>query len=421
MALLALLLLPRPAGAYSVLSHEEVVDMAWTTNIVPLLNARFPGLTGDQLREAHSYAYGGSVIQDIGYYPFGSHYFSDLLHYVRTGDFVTALIKDSTTPDEFAFALGALAHYCGDTIGHPFINEVTAREYPKLHKRFGTSVTYAEDPTAHLRTEFGFDVVEVAHGRYSQKNYHDFIGFQVAQPLLERAFREIYGMDIKDVLTHEALAISTYRRSVSHLIPQMTKVALVKYGKDIQKEDPTFDRSKFLYRLNRTQFRREYGREYKAPGFGAHLVAFLFWLVPKVGPFRALQLTIPTPADQDLYFKSVNNTVDNYRMLLAQAKDPVIPQIADLDLDTGKPSQDGEYPLADKSYARLLASTVSNENGVNPALRDHILSFYADPAAPDALQKNPQDWQALQANLVKLKAESAPVFPSAPNTTATLR
>ncbi len=192
--LLLALLWSRPADAYSVLSHEEVVDMAWKTNIVPMLKARFPGITDDQIRQAHAYAYGGSVIQDIGYYPFGSHYFSDLLHYVRPEVYVQNLIRDSETPNDYAFALGALAHYCGDTIGHPAINKATADENPPLQTRFGRLVTYAEDPTAHIRTEFGFDVVEVAHGHYSQQNYRDFIGFQVSKGLMEKAFLETYGI-----------------------------------------------------------------------------------------------------------------------------------------------------------------------------------------------------------------------------------
>ncbi len=209
------LIFPEPADAYSVLSHEEVVDMAWLPHIVPLLRARFPGLTEDQVREAHAFAYGGSVIQDIGYYPFGSHEFSDLLHYVRTGDFVSALIRESSNPDEYAFALGALAHYCGDVVGHPAVNSVTAEEYPKLRQRFGSIVTYENDKTAHIRTEFGFDVAEVAHGRYSQQNYRDFIGFQVAKEVMERAFQETYGVPLNSIMKHEDLAIGSYRRAVS--------------------------------------------------------------------------------------------------------------------------------------------------------------------------------------------------------------
>ena len=237
---------PLPAGAYSVLSHEEVVDLAWLPHIVPLLRARYPGLTDDDLRQAHAYAYGGSVIQDIGYYPFGNHEFSDLLHYVRTGDFVQALLRDAANANEYAFALGALAHYCGDVDGHPLINQVTADEYPKLRRQFGPVVTYGENPIAHLRTEFGFDVVEVAHGRYSQENYRDFIGFQVSKELLEKAFLETYGVPVSSILKHEDLAIGSYRRSVSSLIPKMTAIALVSYKDQIEKENPGFDHKKFV-------------------------------------------------------------------------------------------------------------------------------------------------------------------------------
>jgi len=313
----AALLLAQPARAYSVLSHEEVVDMAWSTNIVPMLKQRFPGITDDDIREAHAYAYGGSVIQDIGYYPFGSHYFSDLLHYVRPQEFVAALIRDSTTPDEYAFALGALAHYCGDTIGHPAVNLVTAEENPPLRHRYGRIVTYEEDPTAHIRTEFGFDVVEVAQGHYSQENYRDFIGFQVAKPLMERAFQETYGIPMNSVMTHEDLAIGSYRRAVSSLIPKMTRLAFVSYKKQIQRATPGVDKRKFLYRLNHTEFKKDFGTDYYHVGVWGHIASFFLMIVPKIGPFKALKVTLPNAQEQDIYIKSVNATVDQYRLYLA--------------------------------------------------------------------------------------------------------
>ena len=312
------LLLPAPARAYSVLSHEEVVDMAWKTNIVPMLKQRFPGITDDAIREAHAYAYGGSVIQDIGYYHLGSHYFSDLLHYVRPEAFVEALIRDSTTPDEYAFALGALAHYCGDTIGHPAINLVTAEENPPLSHRFGRVVTYGEDPTAHIRTEFGFDVVEVAQGHYSQENYRDFIGFQVSKTLMEQAFQETYGIPLNSVMTHEDLAISTYRRAVSSLIPKMTRLAFVSYKNQIEQAAPGTAKKKFLYRLDQTEFKKEFGNDYYRVGFWGHVASFFLRIVPKIGPFKALKVTLPNSQEQDVYIKSVNSTVDQYRLDLAE-------------------------------------------------------------------------------------------------------
>jgi hypothetical protein len=394
--------------AYSVLTHEEIVDLAWLPQIVPLLRARYPGLTDEQIREAHAFAYGGSVIQDIGFYPFGSHYFSDLLHYVRTGDFVGALLRDASTPDEYAFALGALAHYCGDTVGHPTVNQVTADEYPALRKRFGKSVTYEQSPTAHLRTEFGFDVAEVADGFYSQENYRDFIGFQVARPLLERAFRETYGLEMAAVVKHEDLAVGSYRYAVSSVIPRVTKVALVTYRDRIEKAHPGFDRSKFLYRIRRTEFEREYGRQYRKPGFGTHLLGVVLRLVPRVGPFRALDLKMPDSSELTLYLKSVNDTVDLYKLDLGTIASSQSPSLADDDLDTGNPTAEGEYRLSDQTHARLLADLAKAPPAtIAPDLRDSLLAFYAQAASSnDALKKKPRQWRKLQASLARFQSQA---------------
>ena len=370
------LLLAAPARAYSVLSHEEVVDMAWKSNIVPMLKQRFPGITDDEIREAHGYAYGGSVIQDLGYYPFGSHYFSDLLHYVRPQEFVDALIRDSTTPDEYAFALGGLAHYCGDTVGHPAINIVTSEENPPLSHRFGGVVTYAEDPTAHLRTEFGFDVVEVAQGHYSQENYRDFIGFQVSKPLMERAFQETYGIPMNSVLTHEDLAIGSYRRAVSSLIPRMTRLAFVSYKDQIEQAAPGTAKKKFLYRLNQTEFKKEFGNDYYRVGFWGHVVSFILRVLPKVGPFKALKVTLPNSQEQDTYIRSMNATVDQYRLYLGEIHAAPAPlplpaeqavadarkaaDVAGRNADTAKRVAAGEQDPAQKAQLEKSAAAVAH-------------------------------------------------------------
>src|ERR1039457_1903796 len=72
----------RQAGAYSLLTHEQLIDLTWEDSIMPLLMSRYPNLTPAELDQARAYAYGGCVIQDIGYYPFGDRFFSDLTHYV---------------------------------------------------------------------------------------------------------------------------------------------------------------------------------------------------------------------------------------------------------------------------------------------------------------------------------------------------
>ena len=154
--------------AYSVLSHEALIDAAWETGIRPVLLKRFPNATPDELRKAHGFAYGGAIIQDLGYYPHGTHFFSDLVHYVRSGDFIQALIRDSQDLDEYAFALGALAHYAADSNGHRMaVNRAVPILYPALRKEYADVATYEDNPNAHLRTEFGFDVLQVAKERYA--------------------------------------------------------------------------------------------------------------------------------------------------------------------------------------------------------------------------------------------------------------
>jgi hypothetical protein len=403
-----LLALCPPTSAYSVLTHEEVVDLAWENSIKPLILQRFPDATPDNLKEAHGYAYGGAVIQDLGYYPFGNHTFSDLVHYVRSGDFVINLINESKDINEYAFALGALAHYASDITGHPAVNQAVGIEFPKLRAKYGKSVTYVEDKAAHLEVEFGFDVSQVAKGRYAPQAYHDFIGFQVSKPQLERAFKDTYGIELTDVIKHEDLALGTYRRSVSRIIPQMTRVAIATRESDLKKEIPDYQRKKFLYRLKRSAYEKEWGKQYEKPGPGARFLAILFKVVPKVGPFRGLAYKNPTPQTQDLYFKSVNQTVDYYTQLAQQLRNHNL-ALSAMDLDTGKPTQEGEYSLCDNTYADLVDRVAKQDpNTIDPALRKNLLAFFSSNDAALTIKKNPKRWALLQANLEKLKNAPPP-------------
>lgn len=398
---------------YSVLTHEEVVDLVWASHIKPVLLARFPDLTPDQLTEAHAYAYGGSVIQDLGYYPFGSKEFSDLVHYVRSGDFVVALVRQSNDPKEYAFALGALAHYISDVDGHPAVNAAVAMRYPKLRARYGRSVTYADDKTAHLKTEFGFDVSQMAKNHYASQDYHDFIGFEVSEPLLERVFPIVYGMELKDVLPHEDLAVGSYRWAISRLIPRMTKVALQIHGKQMAKETPNFQRRKFLYRISRAEYERSWGKKYQRPGFGTRFLAALLSIMPKVGPFKGLDFTNPNRQAEDLYIKSINKTVDDYQNLLTHLKDNPM-ALEDRDLDTGAPTRPAEYSLADDAYAKLVTKLANKKFAeTSPELKENILQFYANSAAPVKTKKDQQRWTKVSVALEQLK--NAPA--NAPATT----
>ena len=404
MLVLVMLMCSGGSSAYSVLTHEEIVDLLWTDGIRPLLLKRFPGLSEDQIKEAHAYAYGGAVVQDLGYYPFGNREFSDLVHYVRSGDFVRELLLESQDLNEYAFALGSLSHYASDIAGHPAINQAVAIEYPKLRAKYGKSVRYAQDKTAHLKTEFGFDTVQVAKNRYASQQYHNFIGFQVSKPLLERVFPVVYGMELKDVLTHEDLAVGSYRFAVSRMIPEMTQVALQTHKKEMMRETPNFARRKFLYRLSRSDYEKQWGKDYVKPGVGTRILSTLLRYMPKVGPFKGLAFNNPTPQTEDLYFKSINSTVEQYRAFLQQVRNNNL-VLANCDLDSGQPTKAAEYSLTDDAYAKLLVQLSEKKFDLtSPELRANILQFYSDRSATIETKKDPVRWHSVLTSLDELKS-----------------
>jgi Zinc dependent phospholipase C len=414
-SLLIVLMCSGGSCAYSVLTHEEIVDLVWADEIRPLLLKRYPDLSEEQIKEAHAYAYGGAVIQDLGYYPFGSTEFSDLVHYVRSGDFVRELLLESQDVNEYAFALGSLAHYASDIAGHPAVNQAVAIEYPKLRAKYGMSVKYAQDKTAHLKTEFGFDMVQVAKNRYASQQYHDFIGFQVSKPLLERVFPVVYGVELKDVLAHEELAVGSYRYSIGHMIPEMTQVALQTHKKDMMREQPDFAKQKFLYRLSRSEYEKDWGKDYAKPGLGTRVLSTLLRYMPKIGPFKALAFNNPTPQTEDLYFKSINITVDQYRAFLEEVRADAL-VLPNRDLDSGKLTKAAEYSLTDETYAKLL-SQLSAEKFAStpPGLRANILDFYSDLSAPLKTKKDVAQWQSVLTSLDQLRSlNSSPVVASSP-------
>jgi len=374
------LLLPRPALPYSVLAHESLVDSAWDAAIVPMLKSRFPSVDADAINEARAYAYGGSVMPDMGYYPFGSHFFTNLLHYTRSGDFVEQLLRDAQGVNEYAFALGALAHYVADSTGHPLgVNRAVALEYPKLRARYGDEVTYIEDPKRHIMVEFAFDVVQVASGAFLPQAYHDFIGFEVATDLVERAFRDTYGLEMKDLFASEDLAVGTFRYAVSTTIPQMTQVAWEKKRDEIEKLVPHVQRSAFIYTYTRAQYEREFGTTYKRPGLFARFFVWVVRVLPKVGPFRPLAFKTPSPEAERLFTESFEAARERYRVLLQSARANRL-DLRNTDYDTGEPTRRGEYKLADETYAELVAR-LKKKDSVPPGMRAEIDRFYG-PATP---------------------------------------
>jgi zinc dependent phospholipase C len=352
--ILCVLCVPRVTSAYGVLSHEAIVDTAWDASIAPLLRTKFHP-SDAALTEARAFAYGGCLIQDLGYYPFSSRTFGDLTHYVRSGDFITSLLNEASDVNEYAFALGALAHYAADNTGHPIgVNRAVPLIYPKLRKKYGSVVTYEDNRTAHLKTEFGFDVVQVARGAYLPPSYHSFIGFQIASDVLERAFLATYGLQLKHVFSNFDMAIGTFRYTVSTMIPQMTKVAWQTKEKDIKQQMPTVSREQFLFTVPRSKFEQEWGTTYERPGIRSKILAVVLRVIPKVGPFSSLAFKLPTPEAERVYLESFAKTASRYRGYLAALSKDGSLSLPNLNFDTGEAVRPGEYRLADETQKRLM-------------------------------------------------------------------
>jgi hypothetical protein len=407
-ALALLFLFPAPAAhAYSVLTHEAIIDSTWDSAIKPLLMKRFPATTPDELTQAHAYAYGGCIIQDLGYYPFGNKFFSDLTHYIRSGDFVLKLISDSQDLNEYAFALGALAHYAADNNGHPMaVNVAVPVLYPKLRQQFGKSVTYADDPFTHAKTEFAFDVYQAAKGRYAPVAYKDFIGFEVAKPLLGRAFEDTYGLTLEKVFMSVDLAIGSYRHSVGTILPAMTRVAWQMKKDEIIKDSPSATRKLFIYNLSRSSYEKNWGKSYAQPGIRSKIMAFFLRLVPKVGPFRPLSFKSLTPETEKMYMASFNSTIARYRELLSE-KNVGHLKLPNDNLDVGILTAAGKYKLTDATYSKLLHKLHGHYLDMPQPLRSDILAFYHDPNDQNSTKANKKDWEMVLDELEGLQAVDA--------------
>jgi hypothetical protein len=401
LALAALFFTPRPASAYSVLAHEAAIDAAWDSAIQPLLRARFPRATQEDLDRARSYAYGGAVIQDLGYYPFGNHFFSNLLHYARSGDFVEALLREAGDIDDVAFAIGALAHYANDNTGHPAaVNLSVPLLFPKLRRKYGNEVTYEEAPKEHVIVEFSFDVAHTASAAYPLSAYRNLIGFRVATPLLERAFRDTYGLELRGVFGNLDRAISTYRYSVSQIIPALTESAWEGKQEEIEKLNPTASRASFILVYRRADFERDYGHDYQKPAFFARVLGFLYKFIPKIGPLKPLSFKVPTPDADRLFVQSIREADVRFAAALTDVRARRL-DFQNTNFDTGRPSRRGEYVLADETYDELLDRlSKSHFEGATTALRQNIRAFYgSDPQPSPRSKQERKHWTTIEREL----------------------
>ncbi|WP_446742281.1 zinc dependent phospholipase C family protein [Silvibacterium acidisoli] len=409
-AVLILLVLVPLAHAYSVLTHEQIIDLAWKDSIRPVLLSRFPNTTEAELLRAHSYAYGGCAIQDAGYYPFGKAFFSDLTHYVRTGDFVSALIRDARNVDELAFALGALSHYVGDNFGHhDAVNPSTAIAFPNLAAKYGPIVTYDDSPHGHVRTEFAFDIDQLSKHRLAPSAYLRHVGLRVSARLLDQAFYETYGLHANKIIGKERAAISSYRWSVRGFLPAFAYAEVLLHRKSFPQDvsTPAFDA--YAQRVSQADFSNGWEQYRKKPGIRTHVLAFLIVIVPKIGAASDLAIRGPNEQTEQMYFDSVNQTLARYEQLLDQARSASTNQhsaslqIENRDLDTGARVRPGGYPLTDQTYAKLLDRLSKTENPLPEQLKNDVLAYYADPDAPIVTRKNPGAWQKVQRELSQIK------------------
>jgi Zinc dependent phospholipase C len=403
--LLCVLLACQPAGAYSLLTHEQLIDLTWQSSIVPLLRSRYPGITGEQLEEARSYAYGGCVIQDIGYYPFGDPFASDLTHYVRSGDFIVHLFRDAKDANQLAFAVGALSHYIGDNIGHSMaVNRAVPVEFPKLGAKYGPVVAYAQDKHAHVQTEFAFDINEIAHHRFAPVHYLRHVGLNVPTQQLAAAYYETYGLseDFSKAKTSR-INVRGFRFAVRSFIPRIA-YAITLLHRSHMPADPIGPESQKLdSEVARIAAENDWDKYRKKAGIGTYTLAGFIYIVPKVGPLKLAAIKGPTEATEEEYVRSVNLSTDALSSAIGRLVKPH-QTLPNRDLDTGAPVRPGGYRLTDDTYAKLLHRLVEDpHHTIPPGLKADIQNYYADPNAPIRTKKNPTQWAQVQSELQTLQ------------------
>jgi hypothetical protein len=449
LALLLLLALPwhRRAEAYSLLTHEQLIDLTWHDSIVPLLLSRYPDLTPAQLEEARAYAYGGCVIQDIGYYPFGDMTYSNLTHYVRSGDFVVSLFRNATNANELAFAVGALSHYIGDTVGHQDATNIAVPiEFPKLRAKYGPVVNYAQGRRQHVQVEFAFDINEIAHHRVAPVRYLRHVGLQISIRQLALAYYQTYG--ITEDFTgarKRRFNVSGYRFAVHSFIPRIAYALTILHRNHEPAELDSPERVEMDKEVETIATENDWQAYRRKAGIGTYALAGFIFMVPKIGALKLVAIKGPTQAIEADYLHSVmlsaaalrqrlahftppvgtrSNAANDISKSTASRLPPASPQPANpaggqiahpvrnprhplpnRDLDTGQVVQPGGYSLTDSTYADLLHRlTRSSAQAVPPGIKEDILSYYSDPASPITTKKNPSAWAQVQTDLATLGA-----------------
>jgi Zinc dependent phospholipase C len=438
--LLLLLLLPicspRQMAAYSLLTHEQIIDLTWQDSIVPLLLSRYPNLTPADLDRARAYAYGGCVIQDIGYYPFGDAFFSNLTHYVRTGDFVVALFRNAHNANELAFAVGALSHYIGDSYGHSeAVNRAVALQFPKLAARYGPSVNYAEGRHQHVQVEFAFDIDQIAHHRLAPLGYLRHIGIKVSQQQVALAFYETYGLteNFHGGRGEQFINLKTYSMATRKFIPRIAYALTLLHRNHEPAEPDTADAVEIEKDSVAAVKLYHWDAYRKNAGIETRLIAGLIFVLPKFGPLALVSIKGPTATAEADYMHSLVTTTARMRARIARftpaqpqpqtiasstspvaALEPLSPQhpLPNRDLDTGQVVKPGGYSLTDQTYAELLHRLAKKPTRpIPPGIKSDVEAYYADPDAPITTKNDHDAWERVQADLKTLAAMPASAAP----------
>jgi hypothetical protein len=444
--LLLLILCAQPAAGYSLLTHEQLIDLTWQDSIVPLLKSRYPTITPAQLEHARAYAYGGCVIQDIGYYPFGDLAFSDLTHYVRSGDFVVNLFRNAGNADELAFAVGALSHYIGDTIGHSeATNLAVPVQFPKLRARYGPVVSYAEGEHQHVQVEFAFDINEIAHHRVAPLRYHSHVGLEVPVRQLALAFYQTYGLT-EDFSARRGrrFNVRDYRFAVRAFIPRIAYAVTLLHRRHTPPDPDSPDARQIEKEIAALAVQNDWDAYRHRAGIGTYALAGLLFVLPKIGPLSLAAVKGPTEATEADYMRSVAHSTDALRRMLARFTPPLttrstaasaasadtssqpppshplpanpaasqdVPRqsksarhpLSNRDLDTGRVVQPGGYSLTDSTYADLLHKlTRQPAQPIPPGIKEDVQSYYANLDLPITTKKDPARWAEVQADLAVL-------------------
>lgn len=446
------LFLSGEAHAYSLMTHEQLIDLTWKDSIVPLLLSRYPNLTPAQLDEARAYAYGGCVIQDIGYYPFGDVNYSDLTHYVRSGDFVVNLFRNATNADELAFAVGALSHYIGDSVGHPLATNVAVPvEFPELAAKYGSNVNYAEGHHQHVQTEFAFDINEIAHHRMAPVHYLRHIGLGVPVQQVALAFYQTYG--IREDFTGRRgrrINVRAYRFAVRQFIPRIAYAVTLLHRSHEPADPDTPEAHQIEEETAQLAVENNWQAYRRKAGIGTYTLAGLLYILPKVGPLKMVAVKGPTAETEAEYLHSVAISVAALRRSLAgftppgaprtpitgapapadgsektdvpapparpvtvslrpksegpkETRDPRHP-LPNRDLDTGKVVQPGGYSLTDSTFAHLLHELTRQPTvPIPPGIKEEIQAYYANLDLPITTKTDPQKWGQVLADLDTLK------------------